>query len=131
MTLIDTSAWVEFLRATGSATHQRLKAILESGGEILTTEPVALELLAGVNSPADRIRVKRTLAACRLVSIQNAADWEDAASIYLACRRSGATPGELLDCLIAAVAIRAGVPVLTQGRDFELIAEHTPLELVP
>lgn len=129
MILIDTSAWVEMFRATGSATDQRLTALFGSDREVLTTEPVALELLAGVHSPADRTRVKRTLAACRLVSIRNAADWEDAAGIYLACRRSGATPRELLDCLIAAVAIRADVPVLAADRDFEIIAEHTPLAL--
>jgi len=130
LTLIDTSAWVEFFRATGSVAHRRLKAMQENDAEILTTEPVTMELLAGVSSPADRIRVKRTLAACRLVSIRNDADWDDAASIYAACRRSGATPRELLDCLIAAVAIRAGAPILAQDRDFELIAKHTPLEVV-
>ena len=43
----------------------------------------------------------------------------------------GITPRRLLDCLIAAVAIRTGVPVLAQDRDYELIAEHTPLELAP
>ena len=36
----------------------------------------------------------------------------------------------MLDCLLAAVAIREGVPLLHNDRDFEVLARHTPLELV-
>lgn len=129
MSLIDSSAWIELLRGTGSATHRRLKERISSGGELVTTQPVAMELLAGTRNPGDRRRIKGALAACRMVSVDNAGDWEDAAGIYLSCRRAGATPRRLLDCLIAAIAIRAGVPILAQDRDYELIAEHTPLEL--
>src|SRR5512144_1147578 len=129
MSLIDSSAWIEHFRGTGSRTHQQLKAHLSSHEEMVTTEPVAMELLAGARSSGDRRRIKGALAACRMVSVHNAGDWEDAAAIYLNCGRAGATPRRLLDCLIAAVAIRAGVPVLAQDRDYELIARHTPLEL--
>jgi hypothetical protein len=37
----------------------------------------------------------------------------------------------LIDCLIAAPAITAGVPVLSQDRDFDVLARHTPLQVVP
>jgi len=90
-----------------------------------------MELLAGVQSAADRRRVKGLLAACRMVPVRNTEDWEGAAAIYATCRRAGGTPGALLDCLIATVAIRAGIPVLAQDRDFDVIAEHTRLELAP
>jgi hypothetical protein len=129
MSLIDSSAWIEMFRDTGSATDARLRALISGGEELETTEPVAMELLAGVRSARDRLRIQRTLAACRLVSVDNAADWEDGAGIYQSCRLAGETPRQLLDCLIAAVAIRAGVPILARDRDFELIARHTPLEL--
>jgi predicted nucleic acid-binding protein len=35
----------------------------------------------------------------------------------------------LIDCLIAAVAIREGAPVLERDRDFTIIAAHTELRL--
>jgi hypothetical protein len=35
----------------------------------------------------------------------------------------------MVDCLIAAVAIRHDVPVLAKDRDFEALAAHTPLRL--
>ena len=56
-------------------------------------------------------------------------DWAGAAGVYTQCRHAGATPSRLLDCLIAAVAIRAGTPILARDRDFAQIARHTPLEL--
>jgi predicted nucleic acid-binding protein len=56
------------------------------------------------------------------------ADYEEAAAIYRHCRREGATVRRLNDCLIAAVAIRSGVPVLHAGQDFEQIARHCPLQ---
>ncbi|MDQ3574904.1 MAG: hypothetical protein M3378_03865 [Actinomycetota bacterium] len=62
MTLIDTSAWVEFLRDTGSPVCAAVDALLG-------------------------------------------------------------------DCLIAAVAIGAGVPLLHADADFEVLARHTELQV--
>ena len=45
MILIDTSAWVEFLRDTGSAVCNRVDALLDD--EIATCHPVRMEVLAG------------------------------------------------------------------------------------
>jgi predicted nucleic acid-binding protein len=129
MSLIDSSAWIELFRATGSATHERLRALIASGKQMETTEPVAMELLAGARAARERQLIRGALAACRLVSVDNSADWTDAAAVYQSCRRSGEMPRRLLDCLIAAVAIRAAVPILARDRDFELMARHTSLEL--
>ena len=35
----------------------------------------------------------------------------------------------LIDCLIASVAIRAGVPVLHYDTDFDVLARHTALQI--
>ncbi len=45
MILIDTSAWVEFLRDTGSATCNRVEILLEN--EIAICDVVRMEVLAG------------------------------------------------------------------------------------
>ena len=47
MILVDTSAWVEYLRATGSPAHLRLRELVAGEGELATTEVVTMELLAG------------------------------------------------------------------------------------
>jgi predicted nucleic acid-binding protein len=64
-----------------------------------------------------------------MCAVNGPSDWERAAGIYRACRAGGTTPRTQIDCLVAAVAIRVEVPVLTADRDFAAIARHTPLEL--
>ena len=55
------------------------------------------------------------------------ADFESAAELYRLCRSRGATVRKLMDCLIAAVAIREKVTVLHNDRDYEVLARHTRL----
>ncbi len=47
MTLVDTSAWVAFLQADGSATDRALTRLLEEGAPLWTTATVVAEILAG------------------------------------------------------------------------------------
>ena len=56
--------------------------------------------------------------------------YEQAADLYRRCRQEGATVRKLIDCLIAAVAIDASVPILHKDRDFEILAMHTNLKIV-
>ena len=44
MILADTSAWVEYDRATGSAADRRVAALIDAGGPLATTEPVVMEV---------------------------------------------------------------------------------------
>ena len=129
VTLADSSAWIELLRDTGSPVHARLRELVRSGEEIATTQPGSMELLAGARSRTHHRHIRGALAACTMLSVNGARDWEAAAGIYAACRRRGSTPRNLLDCLIAAVAIRSGVPILAHDRDFNVISEHTPLQI--
>lgn len=129
MILVDTSAWVEFLRGTGSAAHLGLKRELARGSALAWTEVVAMELLAGARDDADRARFRRLLLGLEALPVDGLGDHEAAADIYRACRRGGETPRKLTDCLIAAVAIRNGAEVLAADADFAVIARHTPLLL--
>lgn len=126
MILIDTSAWVEFLRGTGSPACERVDALL--GSRIATCDPVRMELLAGARDEQHLSDLRRLLARASVVQTASA-DYENAAVLYRACRQSGATVRKLIDCLIAAVAIRAGVPVLHADTDFDTLARHTPLRI--
>jgi predicted nucleic acid-binding protein len=127
--LVDTSAWVEFLRATGSDTHLRLRDLLQRDETLATTELVVMEVLAGARDQTQLERLRRVvLGRCQVLAGHGLADYEEAAAIYRHCRREGSTIRRLADCLIAAVAIRAGVPLLHADEDFEQIARHCPLQ---
>lgn len=129
MTLVDTSAWVEYLRATGSEVHHQVRELLESQAQLYTTDVVMMEVLAGGRDEAHADQLRRMLGRCEFVAIEGLGDFERAAGLYRRCRRAGETVRSLNDCLVAAVAVRGNLEVLHADRDFEAIARHTELRL--
>jgi predicted nucleic acid-binding protein len=129
--LVDSSAWVEFLRATGDPAHLRLRSELEGDAQLATTDVVVMEILAGARDEPDRDRLRRLLYGLAFFPVQGPLDYERAAELYRLCRAGGDTPRKLTDCLIAAVAIRNEVDLLSTDADFLAIARHTPLRMAP
>jgi predicted nucleic acid-binding protein len=127
--LADTSAWVEYLRATGSPVHGRLRRLIAEDGELATTEVVVMELLAGAGSPLRRRELRRLLLRFPLLATEGLSDYEHAGELYAVCRERGETIRSLNDCLVAAVALREAAAVLQRDRDFDVIARHAPLAL--
>lgn len=127
MILVDSSAWIEFLRATGSGAHLRLRSALQGGEALACTDPVLMEILAGARDDADRDRLRRLLLGLEFLAVDGPADYESAAELYRLCRRGGETPRKLTDCLIAAVAIRNDAELLCEDADFAAISRHAPL----
>lgn len=126
MILVDTSAWVEFLRDTGSAACILVEELLAA--DISVCEPVRMEVLAGARDESHLLDLRRLLARAVVIPTQTT-DYEDAAALYRRCRREGETVRKLMDCLIAAIAIRAGVPILHNDADFDALARHTELRI--
>jgi predicted nucleic acid-binding protein len=124
--LVDTSAWIEFLRGTAGPICARVDALLEA--EIATCHPIRMEVLAGARDEAHLQSLRGLLARATLLPTEPV-DYEAASAMYRACRRNGETVRKLIDCLIAAVAIRHDVPVLHADNDFEAIARSVPLEV--
>lgn len=131
MILPDSSAWIEFQRATGSPVHLRLREAIETSESLATTGLVMLEVLAGARDEQQARELRRLFNRCEFLRLEEPPDHEAAAYLYRACRRGGRTIRGLTDCLIAAVAIRTGARLLHQDGDFDAIAEHAPLAIVP
>ncbi|MBI2161745.1 MAG: PIN domain nuclease [Candidatus Rokubacteria bacterium] len=129
MILVDTSAWIELLRGSGHPAHVTLRHHLQRRAPVATTEPIIMELLAGTRSAREHSRLRARLLALPRLSVRGLADFEAAAELYRTCRGRGATVRKLIDCLIAAVAIREHATVLHNDRDFEVIARHTRLRV--
>lgn len=126
MILIDTSAWIEFLRDTGSSVCQRVDDLLAA--EIATCEVVRMEVLAGARDEQHLQQLRRLLARASSLPTESV-DYDAAATLYRTCRQRGHTVRKLIDCLIAAVAIRGDVPILHMDADFEILAQHTSLQV--
>ena len=128
MTLVDTSAWVEFLRATGSTAHLAVRDLLDQDTPMHTTDVVVMELLAGARDDEHWAQLRRLLGRCEHLPVEGLADYEAAAALYRTSRQAGETVRALTDCLVAAVALRAQVPVLHDDRDFDVLARHCGLQ---
>lgn len=87
-----------------------------------------MEVLAGARDEAHARSLRRLLAACELLPTEGPGDYERAAALYRACRRGGETVRAITDCLVGAVAIRAGALLLHCDADFDALARHTALE---
>ena len=129
MILVDSSAWIEFQRATGSGADRWLTAAIEADEPLATTGLILLEILAGARDERQARDLRRLLDRCHVLPVEDPFDFESAAALYRACRREGITIRWLPDCLIAAVAIRTGTPLLHQDAGFDAIARHAPLAI--
>ena len=124
MIIIDTSAWVEFLRDTGSKVCNTVDDLLS--GDLAICDAISMEVLAGARDEQHLAQLRGLLARAALVPI-TAQDYDQAAALYRTCRRNGETIRKLIDCLIGAVAIRSNAPVLHADADFAALARHTQL----
>lgn len=131
MILPDTSAWVEFRRATGGPLDLTLTRLLDGGANIAVTEPVVMELLAGTRARHDLIETRQLLLNLPMLRVAGLDTYERAADIARICRLRGETIRRGFDCLVAAVAIREGATVLHADRDFDAIARCAPLRIEP
>lgn len=131
MIVVDTSVWIELLRATGSAGDLTLGRLLEEEHDLGVTEAVVLEVLAGAVSPARAEELRSMLLRFPVLELAGVAGFEHAAQLYRACRDAGEPPRSLVDCLIATPTIAADATLLSIDRDFEKLARHTPLRLEP
>jgi predicted nucleic acid-binding protein len=124
--LVDTSAWIEFLQDTGSPVCERVDGLLAS--KIATCDAIRVEVLAGARDDAHARQLARLLERATLLPTESV-DFEAAATIYRRCRAEGRTVRKLIDCLIAAVAIRASAALLHRDADFTAIAAATELSI--
>ncbi len=129
MILADTSAWVEYDRATGSRTGRRLTELIAADGPIAVTEPVIMEVLAGARTGAREADLRRLLLRFHLYRFDAAADFDSAVRIYRRCRQAGITPRGLVDCMIAAVAWRRQAALLACDADLDRVARVIGISL--
>ena len=129
MILADTSAWIEFDRATGSSVDLRVSELISADGPLAVTEPVLMELLAGARNATREAELRRLLLRFPLLRADAAIDFDAAARIYRACRQAGVTPRGMIDCVIASVAHRYDATLLAFDADLARVARVMGIEL--
>ncbi|MFT4288536.1 PIN domain nuclease [Nocardioides sp.] len=128
MQLVDTSAWIDYLRnAPTRATDEVTRLVEDDQSQVVMCDPVAMELLSGPTRPHALREMEELVERIPSLPIVPDEDFRNAAALFRAARQMGVTPRNQVDCLIAAIAMRHDVEVVHKDADFEALAEVTGL----
>jgi predicted nucleic acid-binding protein len=121
--ILDTSAWIEFLRVTGTRADLELRRAFKNARPVWIPEVVYREVLQGASNAQHFMRLQTALDELSLYTSPDPFELARSASLlYARCRWQGITIRSPNDCLIAACAIEADVPLLQADRDFLTLA---------
>jgi hypothetical protein len=127
--LVDTSAWVDFLRAADTRASQELRRLFtETPKVVACAEPVAMELLAGARDELQHRRLQRLVDGLPTLPVDPTLDFRAASDLFRLARHTGRPVRSLQDCLIAAVALRHEVTLVHKDVDYEVLGEVSALD---
>lgn len=114
--VVDTSAWISFLRWPKSEVADEVADLIDRMDALLPA-PVASELAQGARTERESRNLHDLFDFVGIVDVL-VQDWIEAGVVFGRLRRQGITVPPL-DALIATVARRHDAPVLTHDRHFE------------
>jgi len=118
MTLIDTSAWIEFLRRAGDPDVKGRVASYLDAGIAAVCGPIEFELLSGAR-PSEAAGVHTAISFCETLDFTRAC-WRRAAELEAGLRgRCVTVPRD--DVFVASAALEYGVPIYACDAHFELM----------
>ena len=118
MKLVDTSAWIEFLRRKGDPKIKHAVARLLAADHAAYTCPVRFELLSGVK-PGEAADLQQVLVLAQNFPFE-ADDWTAAAQLERQLRGKGLTIPRN-DLFVAVVAKRTGLTVVCRDAHFDVL----------
>ena len=125
--IVDTSAVIEFLRGTGSVVDHRLAQGLKAGDALYLPSVVIQEVLQGARNASEFVRLQIQMDHLPLFEPEDVHELHrQAALLYARCRWQGLTVRSPIDCIVAACALEADMPLLARDRDFAAIAHIEP-----
>ena len=123
--LVDSSAWIDFLRGRTEAVH-RVDPLL-ADDRAATTAIIIAEVTSGARTRASFDELTTRFAALSTLPEPERA-WRRVAELRFALARQG-FHAHLIDLVIAITAVDASHRLLTRDSDFAIIAKAVGLEL--
>jgi predicted nucleic acid-binding protein len=128
--LVDTSVWIDFFAGRDTPQTRIFKDAVGEGADVTLTEMILAEILQGVPSDSEFVKLRRTLSAFRILRPDSDETSVQAAKLYRTGRKQGVTIRSLIDCLIAAIAMEHDAAVLHRDRDYDRISAYAPLKTI-
>lgn len=128
LVLIDTSAWIDYLRGETGSTADQVSQLI-SQDRLATCPLIFQELLQGIQNQSEYESTRQMLETIPKLRYDDYKTAIGAADIFRFLRRRGITIRKSNDCLIAWYALESGCAVLHKDRDFDLMAKPLSLKI--
>lgn len=119
--LIDTCAWIDFFKSKTGALGNQVAELIETNQAAITGVVIA-ELLQGVKQEKEGLRLRVLFRSINYLPTEDS-DWFNAGQLAQQLRAKGLTL-PLTDVIIAVIAQRYAIPVLTLDKHFQ----HLPVD---
>ncbi|MEP6716714.1 MAG: PIN domain-containing protein [Terriglobia bacterium] len=129
--ILDTDILSEYLKGHNSVVAGHAAQYTHQHGVFSFTSVTVYEIVYGLEVKGASAQLQRVLPWLRQNDeiVPNAEDYRTSASIRAKATQQGA-PLELTDCLIAAVAVRLGRPVVTGNTDDFRAIQRTGVKFI-
>lgn len=132
MIVVDSSVWIAQLRGQATAPVQRLRTLVaDADDRVLVGDLILLEVLQGARDDAHAARIERALRAFAIAPMLDPTIAVQAARNHRLLRARGITVRKTIDMIIGAFCLVGGHALLHDDRDFDPMAEHLGLRIVP
>ncbi|MBI2158425.1 MAG: PIN domain nuclease [Candidatus Rokubacteria bacterium] len=129
MIVVDTTVWIDFLEARGTAFDRHLTELVEHDAPIALVDIVYCEILQGIRDEDAYHRTRTSLLAHPILRPRGLETFEAAANLYRVARRRGLTIRRSVDCVIAATCLETGAEIYHHDRDFDALARVSELAI--
>jgi hypothetical protein len=125
--VVDTTVWIDFLEARGTAFDRHLTELIEEQAPISLVDIIYAEVLQGIRDEETFHQTRVSLRAHPILRPRGLETFETAANLYRTARRRGLTIRRSVDCLIAATCLESGAEIYHNDRDFDALARVSDL----
>jgi len=129
MVIVDTSAWVEYLRG-GLATVVRKVDDCLGQDLVGIGDLIYCEVMQGIRSPRQRRQVSSLLLSLPQFEMVGFDIAEKSAKNYRHLRAKGVTVRKTIDVLIGTFCAEHGHQIVHNDSDFTLMAKHIGLDII-
>src|SRR5437870_6186493 len=127
--VVDTTVWIDFLEARGTAFDRHLTELVENDAPLALVDLVYCEVLQGIRDDDIYSRTRASLLAHPILRPRGIETFETAANLYRTARRRGLTIRRSVDSLIAATCLETGAGIYHNNRDFDALARVSDLTI--
>ena len=123
MILVDTSILIGYLKGEGAAPYDKMNYIIDNGMPYGICNYVYQELLQGSSGAREYGILKNYLSTMQFYDLRYGKEsFENAALMYMNCRKKGITIRSTVDLIIAEIAIENNLYLFHNDNDYTNIA---------